>query len=81
MDPQDQITDGDHHNVGANQGCCVLLPVHSPERVNSPNFINRSVHPIEYRVGKGVLSSGDMIEVPPRWDDKDQIDDQCQDQL
>ena len=81
LDPQDQIANGDHHGVGAEQGQRVLPPVHTPVRVNAAGFVDQAVDPVKHRVGEGVFSGGDVIKVPSHRNDKGQINDQCQDQL
>ena len=81
LDAEHEVADGDHHRVGADQGHGVLLPVHTLAGVHPAQFIDHSVHPVKHRIGEGVFSRGDMIEIPPHRNDKDQIDDQCQNQL
>jgi hypothetical protein len=81
LDTQDQVANGDHHGVGADQCQCVLPPVHASVWVNADDFVDHVVDPVQYRVGEGVLPGGDVIKIAPYRNDKDQIKDPCQDQL
>ena len=71
LDAQDDVADGHHHSVGAQQSQGVLFPVHALLGIHAPQFVNNSVDPIQYGVGKGVHSCGDMIKIPPHWNHKD----------
>ena len=81
LDAENHIANSHHHRVGAQQGQGVLFPVHALLRVHAAQLVNDPVDPIHNGVGKGVFSCGDMIKIPPHWNNKDQINDACQDQL
>ena len=81
LEPENDVTNGHHHRVGSQQSQDVLFPVHPLAGLYSAQLVNQAVCPIEYRVGKGVFSCGDMVKIPPHRNDKDQIYDQCQNQL
>ena len=73
LNPENDVADGDHHSVGANQSHGVLFPVHTLVGIYPAQLINCPVYSIKYRVGKGVFSCGNMIKIPPHRNDKDQI--------
>ena len=81
LNPENDIAYGDHHCVGTNKGLGVLFPVHTLVGIYPSQLINCPVYSIKYGVGKGVFSCGNMIHIPPHRNDKDQINDQCQNQL